>query len=74
MKHIMLLLFQDAPALKLHTPKYTIPWDLMPLDITHITVKNTCHMTALQCIIINRWLLSLDSMSSVQDETCVVNL
>ena len=26
-----------------YTPKYTIPWDLMPLDITHITVKNTCH-------------------------------
>ena len=42
------VLFEDAPAFKMpqlssYTPKYSIPWDLMPLDITHITVKNTCH-------------------------------
>ena len=39
MKHIMLLLFRDAPAVKLHSN--TVSWDLMPLDLTHITVKNT---------------------------------
>ena len=67
----MLLLFRDAPVVKLHSKMYN-PWDLMPLDITYITVKNT--LSALQCIIISTLLLSLNSMSSVQDATCVVNL
>ena len=40
MRHIKLLLFRDAPAVKLHSKIYN-PWDLMPLDITYITVKNT---------------------------------
>ena len=72
MRHIMLLLFRDAPAVKLHSKIYNL-WDLMPLDITYITVKKYIVMTALQCII-SRLLLSLNSMSSVQDATCVVNL
>ena len=74
MRHIMLLLFRDAPGqLSSYTTKYTIPWDLMPIDITHITVKTTLS-TALQCIAISRWLSSLNLMSSVQDATCGVNL
>ena len=36
--------------------------------------ENYIVMTALQCIIISRWLLSLNLMSSVQDATCGVNL
>ena len=40
MRNIMLLLFRDAPTVKLHSKIYN-PWDLMPLDITYITVKNT---------------------------------
>ena len=71
MRHIMLLLFRDAPAVKLHSKIYN-PWDLMPLDITYITVKNTLTLTALQFM--SRLLLSVNSMSSVQDATCVVNL
>ena len=70
MRHIMLLLFQVAPTVTLHSKIHN------PLGFKH----NPHHcekyivMTALQCIIISRWLLSLNSMASAQDATCVVNL
>ena len=62
------------PAVKLHYKIYN------PLKFNafwhypHHCEKYIVMITALQCIIISRWLLSLNLMSSVQDATCGVNL
>ena len=73
MRHIMLLLFQGAPTVTLHSKIHNPLGFNASWHSPHHCEKYIV-MTALQCIIISRWLLSLNSMASVQDATCVVNL